>query len=172
MTSLQAGRFACERANWQLTGQQLHKILYLAHVLESGLRGQLLIEDESFEAWNVGPVLSRLYQRTRCFGADPIKQIFRSIEPAVPQPALSELGRIVDVLGAVPPWRLVQLVHQPESAWSRSYDSARPRKIPQRFMEEEFRIRQALVRVRKDDVAAKVAGSDLREGTAHVDALH
>ena len=65
---------------WNLTNLQIQKILYLIHLFYLGRKGDPLI-NESFEAWDYGPVLPSLYHEINFFDSDPVLDVFKGIEP-------------------------------------------------------------------------------------------
>ncbi len=123
ISAMQAAKLACSASGWEITNLQLQKILYIAHMLYAGRNdGRQLIEDEAFEAWGYGPVLPSVYRHVSAFGNRPIKNVFHRV-PDIP--ADSEEHKLitdaVDRLGKMDPFRLVEITHEPGSAWHRNY---------------------------------------------------
>ncbi|HET8791017.1 MAG TPA: type II toxin-antitoxin system antitoxin SocA domain-containing protein [Modicisalibacter sp.] len=120
---MQAAKIACEASGWNLSNLQLHKILYLAHMVFSGDHGgEPLIGDERFQAWAYGPVLPSLYRYASSYGSYNIQNIFNHVPPA--DPSSDEYRTIIDAvesLGELEPFRLVDITHEPISAWAHSY---------------------------------------------------
>ncbi|WP_110643244.1 type II toxin-antitoxin system antitoxin SocA domain-containing protein [Salinicola sp. CPA57] len=123
ISAMQAAKIACEASGWKLSNLQLHKILYLAHMVYSGDHdGSPLIEDERFQAWAYGPVLPSVYRYASSYGSSSIQNIFNHVPPVAPWS--DEYKTIVDAvasLGEMAPFQLVEITHEPGSAWSRSY---------------------------------------------------
>jgi uncharacterized phage-associated protein len=137
---LSAARYACELSSWSLADLQLQKILYIAQMVYAGQPGHLrLFGGQGFEAWDYGPVNPMLHRRVSCFGARPIKQVFRREEAL--DPALEEskfLAHVVGSLYDLPPWRLVQIVLDPRGAWARCYRSDSKMLIPHSEVVAEY----------------------------------
>lgn len=143
MSPLQAARLACKQSNWTLTRLQLHKILYLAHMIYAGRTGDLLIEDEAFEAQDVGPVLPQLDRKVACFGARPIGDVFRGVLEGDPS-AGAAIREAVEELGTLSPDHLVTLVHDPRGAWRRCYQAGFPRPMTRSAIIDEYHARFGL----------------------------
>lgn len=139
-TALSAAKLACEASGWTLTNLQLQKILYIAHMIYSGGEGApKLIEDESFEAWDYGPVLRSVYHTVSSFGNRPIKNVFRGVEDVRDPSATDAIRKAVDVLRDMPPFKLVELTHWPHGAWSKHYTpGVRFARIPQTDIASEY----------------------------------
>lgn len=127
ITALQAAKLACRVSGWDLTNLQLQKILYIAHMLYAGRhQGAPLIGDEAFEAWGYGPVLPVVYHHVSAFGNRPVKNVFHRVEDV---DLSSDEGKmIVDAvkrLSSMDPFRLVEITHEPKSAWHHLYQPGR-----------------------------------------------
>ncbi len=57
---LQAAKYLAKRSKWEYSNLELHKILYIAHMIYLGDERYPLLEAK-FEAWNYGPVIPYLY---------------------------------------------------------------------------------------------------------------
>lgn len=123
ISAMQAAKIACEASGWTLSNLQLHKILYLAHMVYSGdHEGEPLVGDERFQAWAYGPVLPSVYRYASSYGSSSIQNIFNHVPPTPPWS--EEHQTIVDAvssLGGLEPFRLVDITHEPISAWAHSY---------------------------------------------------
>lgn len=146
ITALQAAKLACRASEWNLTNLQLQKILYIAHMLYAGRHdGEPLIGDENFEAWGYGPVLPVVYHHVSAFGNRPVKNVFHRVEDVDPS---SDEGKIivdaVKRLSSMNPFRLVEITHEPKSAWHHHYQPGRLGiDIPQDDILEEYKNRFA-----------------------------
>ncbi|MGR6075476.1 Panacea domain-containing protein [Achromobacter sp. CSND-B12] len=125
VTAMQAAKRACEASGWTLTNLQLQKILYLAHMIYAGRHRKPMIDDENFQAWNYGPVLPSVYHPASAFGDKPIKNIFRSVEPLSDRVAAELIDEAVARYADLPPFKLVQLTHDSNSAWSKHFSAGR-----------------------------------------------
>lgn len=145
ITALEAAKFACEASGWTLTNLQLQKILYIAHMVHLGRTNQPLIEGDMFEAWDYGPVLPNVYRRVSSFGAGNIRNIFfsvRSLEYPWDSEEIDTLSDAVEQLKDVPPFKLVEMVHDHRGAWGQVYDPRyRNSDIPNALIAEEYRQR-------------------------------
>lgn len=123
ISAMQAAKLACSASGWELTNLQLQKILYIAHMLYAGRHeGNPLVGDETFEAWGYGPVLPSVYRHVSAFGNRPIKNVFHRVE-SVPMDTdeYKMITDAVDRLCRMSPFRLVEITHEPGSAWHRNY---------------------------------------------------
>ncbi|GAB2799174.1 hypothetical protein GCM10027040_27800 [Halomonas shantousis] len=123
ISAMQAAKAACQMSGWDLSNLQLHKLLYIAHMLYSGTHeGEPLIHDEDFQAWDYGPVLPSVYRQCSAFGSSKIRNVFNHV---LPDPSADdEYEFIQDVLkqfGDTHPYKLVELTHEPDSAWAHTY---------------------------------------------------
>lgn len=122
ISSFKAGYFFCEVSDWTVTNLELQKILYLSHMVYLGRFNKPLIT-ESFEAWKYGPVLPKLYDRLKRFGAEPIKKyIFDSSFSLKPTEDICKfLEEAWESLGGKPSWELVAMTHRNKGAWEKTY---------------------------------------------------
>jgi uncharacterized phage-associated protein len=123
LTPLQAAKHACELSDWKITNLQLQKILYIASMIYAGRSGHpKLIFDNDFEAWNYGPVHPVVYKYVSVFGSKPIKNIFHSIDDFDKNSSESKMIiNAVKKLSNIPAFKLVEIVHDNKSAWSKHY---------------------------------------------------
>jgi len=123
ITAMQAAKVACEASGWTLTNLQLHKILYIAHMVYSGRHaGRPLVNDERFQAWDYGPVLPSVYRYASSYGSASIQNIFNHVPDADPESYEHRIiSDSVSRLGSWDPFRLVDITHEPISAWAHSY---------------------------------------------------
>lgn len=123
ISAMQAAKTACQKSGWNLSNLQLHKLLYIAHMLYSGSHnGEPLIYDEDFQAWDYGPVLPSVYRHCSAFGSSRIQNVFHHVQ--TPPEHSDEVNYIRDVLsefGNADPYQLVELTHEPDSAWAHAY---------------------------------------------------
>nr|WP_299241349.1 type II toxin-antitoxin system antitoxin SocA domain-containing protein [uncultured Halomonas sp.] len=123
ISAMQAAKTACEVSGWSLSNLQLHKILYIAHMVYSGRHeGAPLIDDERFQAWAYGPVLPSVYRYASSYGSSNIQNIFNQVPPVNHQSdEYKAIAKAVANLGHLEPFQLVEITHEPESAWAHSY---------------------------------------------------
>lgn len=123
ISAMQAAKAACQASNWTLSNLQLHKILYIAHMIYAGRNnGRRLIGGEDFEAWDYGPVLSSVYHHASGFGSGNILNIFNHVPDGDPNaPEYQAIREAVNNLSELPPFQLVDITHAKNSAWDRLY---------------------------------------------------
>ncbi|BCB62237.1 hypothetical protein HaloA020_29380 [Halomonas sp. A020] len=122
ISAMQAAKTACAASGWTLSNLQLHKILYIAHMVYSGEYGEPLINDERFQAWDYGPVLPSVYNYASGYGSSNIQNIFNHIPDVAPwEDEYYTIVRAVNELGPLDPFRLVDITHEPISAWAHAY---------------------------------------------------
>jgi len=121
ISALRAGKYLCEISDWSLTNLSLQKLLYIAHMVHLGTRGEPFIKD-SFEAWDYGPVLPSLYHQVKIFGSAPIRNIFRSVKDLREDGKAAEwLDEAYEGLGDLRPSQLVAITHREKGAWAKNY---------------------------------------------------
>lgn len=140
--ALSAAKTVCELLDWGVSNLALQKILYLAHQFHLGRTGTPLIE-ETFEAWDYGPVVPVVYQRARGFGSGPVRNVFHWIDPVAPGSSeYAALKEVAEWARDVPARRLVSITHWKEGAWNKFYrPGVRGVKIPNDSVLEEYKAR-------------------------------
>ena len=142
ITSFQGAKTLCHLTGWRLTNLELHKILYLCHVMYLGRNNEPLF-GEHFEAWDYGPVLPLLYNKVRCFGADRIIDIFGvpilDVKNKEEKKAYGIIKEFGIYLADYTPRDLVNLTHRPGGAWDKNYkEGERDVIIPTEDIKEEY----------------------------------
>lgn len=115
-----AAKRVCELGSWDVTNLKLQKILYLAQMVHLGRYEQRLI-DETFEAWDYGPVSSKLYHRAKVFGSGPVGNLFHGSGPILDKRADDLIVEACKNLLPKSPSELVAMTHDPNGAWARNY---------------------------------------------------
>lgn len=137
ITSFEAAKCICNLSEWTITNLQVHKLLYLAHMVYLGRNKNPLV-DELFQAWMFGPVLPKVYNRFKIFGSSPVrKQIFNNLEfPKKKEfSILEETWRLLkDKKG----WELVALTHREGGAWEKYFYPDLNSLIPNESIIEEY----------------------------------
>lgn len=138
--SLSALKTLCDASGWTTSNLSANKLLYLAnmfHMSEDPNNRPLV--DESFEAWDYGPVLPSVYHSAKVFGNKPIRNIYRS-KPFVPQDTLARnlLQQAADFGKNKTPSQLVAITHWNQGAWAQHYSpGARGISIPNESILQE-----------------------------------
>ena len=136
---LSAAKFIGQSSGWSMWNLHMQKLLYIAHMFHLGQHdGEPLLEGH-FEAWDYGPVHPVLYRKAKVFGADPVRNIFRSF-PEVKDGSEKEtlevaLEGLKDCSGA----KLVAITHRDEGAWAKHYAPGGCGTIPNEDIIEEYR---------------------------------
>lgn len=120
-------QLSIENRLW-ITNLQLQKILYFTWIDYYRDTGTRLFDDQPFEAWKYGPVISKVYLEYKSNMARPI---FLTKEPDEDMSAVSEhLLRSLEKYRAVPTGKLVDMAHAEGSPWERCYREDRMERIP------------------------------------------
>ncbi|MCF6322976.1 MAG: DUF4065 domain-containing protein [Gammaproteobacteria bacterium] len=122
ISSLSAAKALCELSEWKFSNLVVQKILYIAHMVHLGKYDGSPLVDESFEAWDYGPVLPTVYRRAKPFGANPVKNVFRGISNTTDGTELAILTEAVNKLSNSRPGDLVAMTHRDGGAWARFYN--------------------------------------------------
>lgn len=97
---------------------KLQKLVFLAHGWHLAVTDEPLTE-ETFQAWDYGPVVPSLYRTFSRFGASPIQG---EPEPGdLDDTAEAVIGWIWEDYGKMKPWQLVQLTHEEGTPWATAY---------------------------------------------------
>lgn len=143
ISAMEAAKIACQASGWNLSNLQLHKILYLAHLVYAGHHGgEKLIMDEPFQAWAYGPVLPNVYHQASRFGSGKIQDVFPDYaqRPADDE-GLQVIQSAVRNLSNVEPFRLVQITHEAGGAWDKAYKNGQNTVISQSDVNNEYQQR-------------------------------
>lgn len=131
ISSLQAAKFVCELSQWHLTHLKLQKILYLAQLTYVAINKDLPLIEESFEAWDYGPVLPSLYDRVKRFGKEPIRNIFFNVHfKDIADTVKKHLECIYSLLKYLSGGALLGLTRGANGAWVKNYSDQLNIKIP------------------------------------------
>ena len=138
--SLSAARTMCEVRNWRISNLELQKLLFLAQMTALGRSdGQISLVNNSFEAWDYGPVLPTVYHRAKAFGSKNVPNVFRIAEPYSDE----RRNIIEEVANEFAGWeagQLVSLTHRDGGAWATHYiPGTRGIRIPTEDIIEEYR---------------------------------
>lgn len=133
-----------------LTHMQLQKLVYLAHGWHLAFANDPLIEDE-IEAWELGPVIRRLYDALKQYGRSRISKLIdwgddTPFDLDMGGPALEELDeskqRIIELVwqnyGEFPAFQLSALTHQEGTPWSKHYERNKNNTIPNDDIKAHF----------------------------------
>ncbi len=133
-----AARRLCERSGWTLTNLELQKMLYLAQLYYIGQTHERLI-DETFEAWDYGPVSPSIYHKVKPFGSSAIKDVFHGAPTIEDKDLLKFLDDAYDALSQRSARQLVAITHWESGAWAKNYrPGARGIPIPDEDIIDEY----------------------------------
>jgi uncharacterized phage-associated protein len=137
-----AAKRLCERSGWGLSNLELQKLLYLAHMAYLGRTvGRPLIL-ESFEAWDLGPVVPALYHRAKAFGSGPVQNVFHHVTTDLQPDETSVIDGVYQGTRGLTPGQLVAITHWDGGAWAKHYSPrARGNIIPNKDILDEYRAR-------------------------------
>ena len=120
-----------------LSNMQLQKLVYLAHGWNLAVNGDPLIED-SFEAWDFGPVARRLYSALRKYGSGQVTDRLRWGDDTnfpgddaglatadLTHDEVAVIDRVWETYGAFPAFKLSALTHSERSPWQHYYRRGR-----------------------------------------------
>ena len=143
ITALRAAKHLGKYSKWKYTHLEIQKLLYLSHMFHlQNENGRALIEN-SFEAWEWGPVHPDLYYQLRTAGADPISKTFLSWknEQSLEENS-SEVKWLNYIAGCFPPGsgaKLLEITHNDQSAWKQYYKRMMNIRIPSSAILKEYR---------------------------------
>lgn len=112
---------------------QLQKILYFAQRDYIRTHDGNILFDDSFEAWQYGPVVPSVYRSYSIFGGSPIYKaaeyrdfnIFAGKKEPIEIVDGAELASVAVTYrewGSLPAWQLVESTHKPGGAWDSVYN--------------------------------------------------
>lgn len=141
--SLIAAKKVCELRNWQATNLEVHKTLYIAHMVSLGRsNGEEALVSENFQAWDYGPVLPNVYNKTKIFGNSPIKDIFHLYPSITTGKECEVIEKTVKMLFGKTAAELVAITHWEKGAWADYYvPGAKGVVIPNSRILEEYNAR-------------------------------
>ncbi len=126
-----AAKYICDRGNWSVTNLQLHKIMYIAHMIHMGQHSGARLINSSFEAWDYGPVEPHIYHKVKMFGSNPVENVFYFVRDVSSCAETATLDEACSKLLAKKPGELVAMTHWDKGAWARNYrPGVRGIKIP------------------------------------------
>lgn len=120
---LSAAKRVCELKDWTATNLAVNKILYLANMLYLGRNGgRDALVNQSFEAWDYGPVIPAVYHRAKAFGSDPVQNVFVHIpDITAGSPEGAIIAETVAGVSDKTPGQLVAMTHWERGAWAKCY---------------------------------------------------
>ena len=147
ISSIRAGKTLGELSNWSMTNLGMQKILYFAHMFHLGCENKkpLIDEQETFEAWDYGPVLPKLYHRIKMFGNSSIPEaaFYMAGDIDTNGSEYGWLDLLYTSMKDEEPYKLVDMTHWEEGAWRKRYDTGiRNTPIPNDLILEEFHARK------------------------------
>lgn len=129
---------ASEKDENDLTNLKLQKLLYFAQGIHLAEKGKPLFEDE-IQAWNLGPVVSTIYDTFKECGAFPITTFDVKFESKkVPKETQRFIGRIWDEWGKYSADYLVNETHKENSPWQKNFVKGANNVIPKEDLAKYF----------------------------------
>lgn len=111
----------CVKDKMPITNLQLQKILYC--IQRDFLQKGYPAFDDAIEAWQFGPVVTKVYYEFCGFGAMPITMQYKSGNISAEDSFI--IDTIVELKRTLPPWDLVEEVHGTEGAWEQTYQNGK-----------------------------------------------
>lgn len=109
----------CVRENEPVSNLQLQKILFFVQERYCEVTGSFLFDDD-FEAWMYGPVIPSVYRTYSIWGGRKINWKFNA-GASIPGYAADVIDPVIVSKRSIPPWKLVDQTHTPDSAWYEIY---------------------------------------------------
>lgn len=110
----------CARESEPVSNLQLQKILYFVQQQYARETGGLLFDD-SFEAWQYGPVQPGVYREYASLGGAKIRKVYGGSVLASDATASCVVDSVTRRWRSQNPWRLVDATHVKGSPWDRTY---------------------------------------------------
>lgn len=137
-----AAKKICTLGSWNVTNLQLQKLLYLGHMIFMGRTNGAPLLCESFEAWDYGPVVPKIYRKVKMYGSCPVRDVFYTAGGVEGTPEGQMLDQIIPPFLQLPASELVAITHWEDGAWARHYlPGARGVRIPNEDILQEYRAR-------------------------------
>lgn len=127
----------CIELEKPVSNLQLQKIMYFVHLGFLKKTSQKLIKDESFKAWQYGPVIESIYFEYKIFGGNKINIPENGAELNLESDKIDIIDKIIEESINLPPWELVQRSHIKNGAWAKHYKENEKNYIPDNSIEEE-----------------------------------
>lgn len=122
VSSIEAARFLCKASGWTLSNLKLQKMLYLAQMSYIGKNNGKTLIDDTFEAWDYGPVLPDVYRQVKMFGSASIKDVFYGVADIENTHEGRFLKSAWESLRKMTAAQLVAITHWSEGAWASVYE--------------------------------------------------
>lgn len=153
VSSLKACRTLCEISGWRTSNLRAQKVLYFAHMHLLGLKDKPLI-NETFQAWDYGPVAPNLYHTVKMFGKHPIQKFVLPKEGVEPDTIEYEIIKVLHQVTHKQHYSsLIRSAHWENGAWYDVYDPGVPHiDIPNDRIKKEFHDREELRREAQSEI--------------------
>ena len=120
-----------------ISNLHLQKMLYYAQGFSYAFDHRELFEDD-FEAWKDGPVIPKVYNEFRRYGASPVAPTEAGALGHIANKETRDfLQIIVQTVGKKDPWALVEKTHA-EAPWRENYSYSDSRIIPKKDIQTYF----------------------------------
>lgn len=123
-----AARHLCEKSGNTLTDLELYRLLYVAQMTHLGLYNSPIFE-ETFEAWEFGPVQPDLYHQINSNGESELKKALRAAQKITPGSEKDILDQTYDQARQINGDGLVAVTHWDKGAWAKAYDEDDPHSV-------------------------------------------
>ncbi|PAF52606.1 hypothetical protein BKH42_09045 [Helicobacter sp. 13S00482-2] len=133
----------CIEKDKYISNLQLQKIMYFVHLEFLRETYRKLIDDESFEARECGPIMKSVYNKFGIYGGFTIDDIQECHIELKPEEEKS-IDKILNEYIKLKPWELVQRSQNPNGAWKKVYKNGEgdKRVISDELIEKEAGLRE------------------------------
>lgn len=100
----------------------LQKMMYFIQYVHCKTFGDLLFDDEEFEAWQYGPVLPKVYDEYSGYGGRSITELYDGVDRSLFGGLADWVDSGIDVLRKRSPWDLVSVAHAKGTPWYKVWD--------------------------------------------------
>lgn len=107
----------CAEDNEPVSNLQLQGILYI--IQKTFLRAGIPVFEDEFEAWQIGPVILKVYNSYCGFGALRIRLFFPDVQ--VPDEFRKKIDCIIIAKRQLAPWELAEETN--DAAWQQTYSN-------------------------------------------------
>lgn len=128
----------------KLTPMQLIKLVYVANGWALALLNRPLIS-EQIQAWQYGPVIPNVYRAFNHFGSAPVTSYATDMFSRLEYTAKLDddetrlIKSVVDAYGHIHAFQLSNIMHQPGTPWTKTYNESGPySEIPPELIKEHF----------------------------------
>lgn len=137
VSAMELAEYILKKSSKNLSNLELQKTLYAAEIEYIKNFDKHLIED-SFEAWQYGPVAREVYKEYRNYGANSIdRPEEESLSKNLDEKELKVIDKIIEECNGKTYWQLVEESHKEGGAWKKSFKEGEKKIISKDFIKKE-----------------------------------